>query len=266
MSEAMPEVMQQYQSRNFTAPMRNGHSVTHTVYSRGEGPVVVIIQELPGIGPEILELAEHFIGLGFSVVLPHLFGPLGRISMLGNVARVFCLRKEFHLFAKQASSPIVDWLAALCRDLRSRRNVSGVGVIGMCLTGNFAISLMADDSVLAGVASQPSLPLNDSRALHMSEEEVSEVRTALDEKGAMMSLRFAEDKICKAARFEAIDAAFNTEGEERVRLKTLPGKGHSVLTLDFVNEAGHPTRQALDEVLSYFRSALSPEPKGETRL
>jgi hypothetical protein len=39
-------------------------------------------------------------------------------------------------------------------------------------------------------------------------------------------------------------------------LKTLPGDGHSVLTLDFVDASGHPTREALDEVLGYFSKTL----------
>ena len=99
----------------------------------------------------------------FRVVLPHLFGPLGRTSMLGNMVRVMCMRREFKLFEKNGTSPVVDWLRALCNDLCQLHGLRGVGVIGMCLTGNFAISMMADDRVLAGVASQPSMPLLDQK-------------------------------------------------------------------------------------------------------
>lgn len=247
--------MEGYSVRTFTAPIASG-DLTHDVYERGEGPPVVIVQELPGIGPETLRLAERFVAEDFRVVLPHLFGPLGRISMLGNAARVFCLRREFHLFAKNASSPIVDWLRALCHDVRDREGVDGVGVIGMCLTGNFAISLMADDNVLAGVASQPSLPFFDQEALHMSDQEIERASTRLDRHGPMIALRFEEDRVCTAAKFDAIAARFNGEGRERIRLRTLPGKGHSVLTLDFSDEAGHPTLQALSEVLTYFGDKL----------
>jgi hypothetical protein len=41
-----------------------------------------------------------------------------------------------------------------------------------------------------------------------------------------------------------------------VREIVLPGKGHSVLTLDFVDEAGHPTHDALKNVLDYFAAKL----------
>ncbi len=252
----MADAMEGYSVRAFTGPLAEGRSVTHDVYERGEGPPIVIIQEMPGIGPQTLRLSERFIDEGLRVVLPHLFGPLGRVSTLGNAVRVLCLRREFHLFAKDASSPIVDWLKALCHDVRDREGVDGVGVIGMCLTGNFAISLMADDSVLAGVASQPSLPFFDQSALHMSDEEVTRATARLDEQGAMMALRFAGDKVCTAAKFDAIAQRFNTEDKQRIHLKTLPGDGHSVLTLDFSDEDGHPTRNALDEVLRYFTDKL----------
>jgi len=245
-----------YESRAFSAPLRNGRPVTHDVYERGDGPPVVLIQELPGIGPETLRLADRLVAAGYRVILPHLFGPLGRVSMLGNFARVFCMRREFHLFARQESSPVVDWLRALCRDVRPPADGGGVGVIGMCLTGNFAITLMADDSVLAAVASQPSLPLGAQGALHMSAGETQAARLRLDQHGPMLAFRFAGDRGCTAAKFDRIAETFNDGQKDRVQLTTLPGDGHSVLTLHFVDEDGHPTRAALQSVLDYFDATL----------
>jgi len=244
-----------YDKRTFTAPLTGGEDVTHDVYTKGTGGAcVVIIQELPGIGPETLSLAEKFVERGFRVVLPHLFGPLGRISLLGNMARVFCMRREFKLFESNRSSPVVDWLKALCGDLRLEHRADAVGVIGMCLTGNFAISLMADENVLAGVASQPSMPLNRQHALHMSEEEIAQARSRLDEHGPMMALRFEGDPLCTATKFKTIGDTFNDD-KQRIRLVELPGKGHSVLPLDLI-KGGEPAQQALDDVLGYFADKL----------
>ncbi|MEM8918080.1 MAG: dienelactone hydrolase family protein [Pseudomonadota bacterium] len=248
--------MDGYQKDSFTAATTTGREIAHDIYTKGAGPVIVIIQELPGIGPETLHLADKFEAAGFTVVLPHLFGPLGKISLGGNVLRVFCMRREFHLFAKRKTSPIVDWLRALCQKLKTDHGVPGVATIGMCLTGNFAISLMADDAVLAGVASQPSMPLHDQNALHMSDAEISDISDKLDRVGPMKAYRIAGDKICRAEKFAAIDRAFN-QGKERIELNTLPGKGHSVLTLDFVDEDGHPTKEAFDNIVGYFRKQLS---------
>lgn len=245
-----------YQKSVFTAAISDKKDITHDVYEKGDGPVVVIIQELPGIGQETLRLANAFLQKGFRVVMPHLFGPLGKTSMIGNTIRVLCMRREFQLFSTNQSSPIVDWLKALCRHLKEVHGVNGVGVIGMCLTGNFAISLMADEAVLAGVASQPSLPVHKGNGFHMSQEEIDRVRGRLDQHGPMKAFRFEKDILCPAARFKALDATFNADGKERIQLETLPGKGHSVLTIHFNDEAGHPTRKALDQVLEYFGEKL----------
>jgi dienelactone hydrolase len=240
----------------FTANCANGQPIKHDVYRRGSGAPVVIIQELPGIGPETLRLADEFVDRGFEVVLPHLFGPLGKVSMGGNMVRVFCMRKEFSLFEANRSSPIVDWLKALCRDIKTHGQLKGVGVIGMCLTGNFAISLMGDDSVLAAVSSQPSMPLLKSTELHMSAQDIATIRQRIDATAPIHAYRFAGDPLCNATKYQAIDNAFNEDGVTRVFTHTLPGKGHSVLTLDFVDEQGHPTREAMDEILAYFSAQL----------
>ncbi len=240
----------------FTTDLVDGKPLSHDVYTKGAGPVVLIIQELPGIGVETLRLADDLIAAGFSVVMPHLFGPLGKFSIVGNVARLFCMRREFALFARHKTSPVVAWLAALCDDTRKKHQVRGIGVIGMCLTGNFAISLMADDAVLAGVAAQPSLPLFGPDALHMSDQDIAEVRGALDEKGAMIAMRFKGDKACTAAKFNSLDAAFNDD-RQRIRLNTLPGDKHSILTGHFVDREGTPTHEALQEVIAYFTDKLN---------
>lgn len=247
--------MQGYSKRTFTAQIAGEFNVSHDVYTAGHGPIVVIIQELPGVGPQTLALAARLRDAGFTTVLPHLFGPLGQVSMVGNLVRVMCMRREFRLLEKHGTSPIVDWLRALCQELRVQHGVKGIATIGMCLTGNFAISLMADDSVLASVAAQPSMPIRGQAALHMSAEDIGAIRTRLDSTQPMLGYRFAEDSLCTAAKFKAIDEAFNTD-RERIRLRTLPGKGHSVLTMDFVDRSDHPTAQALAEIIGYFRSAL----------
>lgn len=252
----MPTQIKAYQKSSFSAKTKKGVTLTQDVYTRGAGKIVVLIQELPGIGQATLSLADRFVERGYKVILPHLFGPIGKVSMLGNLARVFCMRKEFKVFAKNESSPIVDWLKALCASAKAEHQVSGVAVIGMCLTGNFAISLMAEEAVLAGFASQPAMPFFKQDALHMSDQEVEIIKTKLDKVGPMHCGRFEGDKLCTSQKFDLINRKFNTDGVERIKLHELPGKGHSILTLDFVDDAGHPTTQALNEVMEYFDEQL----------
>ena len=244
-----------FEQRQFSSSAMGGEAVEHDIYEKGAGPVVVILQELPGIDPETIKFADKIVAAGFRVVMPHLFGPLNKFAIGRNIARLFCVRREINIFARNQSSPIVDWLKALCRDACQRYDVTGVGVIGMCLTGNFAISMMADDSVLASVASQPSLPLFSQGSLHMSKADVAEVSKRLDDHGPMLSFRFAGDKLCTAKKFDAIDNAFN-QGKERIKLTTVPGNQHAMLTAHFIHEEGSPTQVALDEIIDYFSQRL----------
>lgn len=252
-----PAQIDQYQKNTFSAPVSGGNVITHDVYSRGAGKLLVLVQELPGIGQETLALADRFVDRGYKVILPHLFGPIGKTAVMGNTIRVLCMRKEFRIFAANRSSPVVDWLKALCRHVKEEHGAKGVATIGMCLTGNFAIALMADDAVLAGFASQPSLPIFGQKKLHLPPEEVQKVKSRLDELGPMHCGRFAGDGFCTDRKFKMLDHTFNTDDKQRIVFHTLPGKGHSILTLDFVDEAGHPTARALQEVMAYFDEALA---------
>jgi len=251
----MPTQIDQYEQSRFSAETRQGHVIEHDVYWRGDGAIIVLIQELPGIGQSTLSLADKLVEAGFGVVMPHLFGPVGKTCVAKNLLRVFCLRKEFSLFSKNKTSPIIDWLKALCSSIREQKGVSGVGVIGMCLTGNFAISLMADDSVLAAVSSQPAMPFNDPAALHMSETEIAEIKANIDRNEPIKAYRFENDWMSRQVKFDALAREFNSD-KERVQMKVLAGNGHSVLTEDFVDQEGHPTYEALSDVLEYFQRVL----------
>ena len=249
-----------FKKEEFSARMRNGATAKHNIYSLGEGnKIVVIIQELPGIGQETLALADKFVERGYKVYLPHLFGPIGKTASSGNLIRVLCMQREFKIFARNESSPIVDFLSALCSNLKAKHKVKGVAVIGMCLTGNFAISLMANDDVLAGFASQPSLAVLNQGSLHMSPDEVARVKRNIDTVGAMHCGRFEKDKLCTMKKIKLLDRTFNEEDRKRIIFHEIPGKGHSILTLDFVDEEGHPTRKTLNAIFEYFDIQLSHE-------
>lgn len=247
-----------YKKEKFSHKLKNNKVATHDVYSIGEGSkVVVIIQELPGIGQETLALADRFVGRGYRVVLPHLFGPIGKTATASNFLRVVCMRREFKIFSKNMTSPIVDFLSKLCTSLKTKHQVKGVAVIGMCLTGNFAISLMANSDVLAGFASQPSLPIFRQNSLHMSPEEMRKVKHNLDTVGAMHCGHFEKDRLCTKKKMNMLDENFNYDDKQRIIFHELPGKGHAILTMDFVDKKGHPTYDTLMEIFDYFDFQLN---------
>jgi dienelactone hydrolase len=252
----------------FTERTFSHAGATRTVYRRGEGPGVVVMHEVPGITPEVARFARWVADAGFSVALPHLFGTPGKpVSMpyaVGQLLRA-CVSREFAVLAAHRSSPITDWLRALCRDLHAEVGGAGVGAVGMCLTGNFALALMMDDCLMAPVLSQPSLPfpLGGARktALHVSPEELGRIRERCAAGARVLGLRFTKDPMCPPERFESLRRELGPafEGIE-IDSKYGNPKGapvpHSVLTTDLVDEAGHPTRQAADRVLAFFAERL----------
>lgn len=243
--------------------------VTKPVYRRGTGPGVVVIHEIPGITPEVAAFARRVADEGFTVFLPHLFGTPGKkLSVpyaLGQMARA-CISREFHVLAKHESSPVTDWLRALCRHAHGECGGPGVGAIGMCLTGNFALSLMLDEAVMAPVLSQPSLPFPVSRAhraaLHLSDSDLEVVKKRARQGCGVLGLRFTSDPMSPRERFDTLRRELG-DGFEAIEIDSGPGNpygiprtAHSVVTKDLVDETGHPTREALDRVLSLFRERL----------
>jgi dienelactone hydrolase len=244
-----------------------------TVYRRGEGPGVVIMHEIPGITPEVARFARIVADDGFRAYLPHLFGtpgrPLSGGYVLGQMARA-CVSREFSVLARREASPITDWLRALCRHAHAECGGPGVGAIGMCLTGNFALALMVDACVMAPVLSQPSLPFPVSRshreALHVSDRDLEVIRKRAAGGCGVLGLRFTGDPLVPAERFERLRRELG-DGFSAVEIDSsagnphgLPRAAHSVVTTELVDEDGHPTREALDRVLGLFRERLAPTP------
>lgn len=246
--------MEGFTKTSFAAPIA-GKTKAFDVYRIGAGPPVILMQELPGIGEEVIALCYRLADAGFEVWAPHWFGPLGRTDA-GNLGRVLCMRREFQIFAKCKSSAIVDWMRALCAHVARTTGYERVGVIGMCLSGNFALTLIAEENVWAAVASQPSLAIRAHGSLHMSDEEIEATRSAIDAKGAMHAYRFEEDGFCTGERFAAIDHAFNAD---RVRVVThvIAGRGHAVISRHYDDAPNSPTKAAMLEILSYFRQQLT---------
>jgi dienelactone hydrolase len=242
---------------------------TRTVYRRGEGPGVVIMHEIPGITPPVAAFATRVADAGFSAFVPHLFGepgkPLSPLYAAGQLARA-CVSREFSVLAARQSSPITDWLRALCRHAHAELGGKGVGAIGMCLTGNFALALMVDPIVMAPVLSQPSLPFAigaERRAgLHLSDEDLATVKERVAGGCKVIGMRFTGDSLVPRERFDRLRAELG-DGFEAIEIDSSRGnphgiswKAHSVVTNDLVDREGHPTRAALDRVLGFFAERL----------
>lgn len=236
------------------------------VYVAGSGPGVVVMTEMPGISPHVARFARWVRDAGFTVYMPHLFGKDGATLnswyAVSTIAKA-CISKEFRAFAANASSPITQWLRALAAQAHAECGGKGVGAIGMCFTGNFALSMMLEKSVLAPVLAQPSLPLGKAGGMHIAPDELAAVKARMEaEDLTVRAYRFAGDSFCKAERFAAYAEALGDRFEGRVLPDSAanpntPYKNpHSVVTLHLIDEAGQPTAEARDEILAFFRMRL----------
>ena len=235
------------------------------VFRAGTGPAVLIMSEIPGITPQVAHFARRVDEAGFSVYMPYLFGETGRpVSkpyVLATIARN-CISRDFRVLAAHQSSPIVDWLRALANQAHQEQGGKGVGAIGMCFAGNFALGMMLGTKLLAPVLSQPSLPFFKKAGLHASDEEIAAAKERIEVDGArILGLRFQGDPLCPAKRFQRLRHTFGA-AFEAIELDPAtanpagPKPAHSVLTNHLIDEAGQPTRAALDRVLGFLAEQL----------
>jgi len=260
------------QLEDFTAREITLDGVTKVVHTAGSGPGVIVMTEMPGISPHVARFSRWVRDAGFTVYMPSLFGRDGAVVSAEEGGKIFqraCVSAEFQAFAANKSSPVTQWLRALAKQAHQECGGPGVGAIGMCFTGNFALSMMLESSVLAPVVSQPSLPLDDPAGIEMSSQEMAAVKERLEQEDlTVMAYRFEGDQFCKAQRFAAYQEALG----DRFIARELPDRAantevapffenfvktpHSVVTAHLIDEAGQPTIVARDEILAFFASRL----------
>ncbi len=223
-------------------------------YRRGNGPAVVVVHEIPGVTPAVIRFAEDVVARGFTVVMPDLVGTAGKEVSGGYIGRSMlkvCISREFTTMAMNKTSPIISWLRALARSLHQELGGKGVGAVGMCFSGGFALGMMVDDIMVAPVLSQPSLPFavgkSRARDLNLSPDDALVVKRRAAAGCQVLGLRFDQDKLV-GDRFlmlrEMLGDAFIA-----IELPSKDKKDHSVLT-EQRDDA------AVNRVLDFFASKL----------
>jgi dienelactone hydrolase len=224
--------------------------VTHPTYRKGAGPGVVMIHELPGMTAEVIAYGESLVEAGYTVVMPHLFGnvPASDASIVTALPKV-CVSREFNKLAVGVTSPVAGWLRSLARELHAELGGPGVGALGMCFTGGFALAMMVDDAVAAPVVAQPSLPFAIGKArgadLNLSPADLAVVKQRAAAGCAVLGLRYRKDP-ATGTRFDTLTREL---GDRFIRVE-LEGKGHSTLT-------AHRQQEAVDRVLAFFAERLN---------
>ena len=237
---------------SWTPGEHTADGVTHPTYRKGSGPGVVVISEIPGITPSVIGFAEEVLAAGHTVVMPHLFGTPGAEPTTGYMMKSMaqaCLSREFTVLAAGQTSPIASWLRSLARGLHEELGGPGVGAVGMCFTGGFALAMMVDPSVTAPVLAQPSLPFCVGRKraedLGLSPEDLAIVKQRAAEGQEVLGLRFLEDPAVGKHRFDSL----RRELGGAFLAVEFPGKQHSTLT-------EHRQQEGVDRVLAFLADKL----------
>jgi dienelactone hydrolase len=227
---------------------------TRDVHRRGAGPGVIVVHEIPGITPAVAAFANDVVDAGFTVVMPSLVGsagkPLSAGYTLASVAKV-CVSREFATWALQRTSPIITWLRALAADLHASVGGPGVGAVGMCFSGGFALGMMVDAVMVAPVLSQPSLPFAIGRAraadLNLSPADAERIAARAAAGCEVLGLRYDQDRLV-GSRFDSLRALLG-DAFIAVGLPSRSKRDHSVLT----EQRDEATAQ---QVIEFFRSKL----------
>ena len=208
-------------------------TLTRDTYRKGSGPVVVVVHEIPGITPAVERFANDVVNAGFTVVMPDLVGTPGReVSggyTISSMLKV-CISREFTNMALNKTSPIIAWLRALARSLHQEVGGPGVGAVGMCFSGGFALGMMVDDIMVAPVLSQPSLPFAIGKTrgadLNLSPDDAAVIAERAAQGCQVLGLRFDQDKLV-GDRFSSLRSLLG-DAFIAVEIPSQSPKDHSV--------------------------------------
>lgn len=215
--------------------------ITHETYRKGAGPGVLVIHEIPGITPSVLRFAEEVVSAGFTVLMPLLVGEVGREpsgAYIGSSMTKVCVSREFTHFALRQTSPIISWLRAIARQLHEEVGGAGVGAVGMCFSGGFALGMMLDERMIAPVLAQPSLPfaIGKSRGvdLNLSPSDAVVIANRAAAGCQVLGLKFGDDKLV-GDRFSSLRTLLG-DAFIGIEFPSTSKKDHSVLTEQRVDD------------------------------
>lgn len=233
-----------------------------TYYRSGSGPPVMVLHEIFGWSPADVAFCRLLRDRGgFTIYAPVLFGVPGRDGGVPYQAQCtlrVCVSREFAVFERNKSSPVCDDLRVLGRAMHAEHGPPGFGVIGLCLTGNFALAMLADEALVAPVVAEPSLPFDWSdkgkKSLHLSDSEIATARARAAKGTKVLGYRFAADTISPPERFERLRQELGDafEGHE---IESRSHRHHSVFAVDYAANAP-ATTEAFDRLVAFLHERL----------
>lgn len=225
--------------------------------SQTEGRPVIIMHEIFGLSPTVVEFARLVVAEGFKVYAPVMFGQTD--PPVKKMAPITCLVGEFKALSVNGPGKWADWIRDLAEQVFKTHGGPpggrGVGVIGLCLTGNLALSATLSPVVTGPVMSEPSLGLLPS-GLHVSKAELANAkRRTQSGELTIRGYRYEKDWICPAAKFARLDKEFG-HGFDGTTIPADDKELHSVFTEHLRDENGNFRHGELATLIAYLRKSI----------
>lgn len=227
----------------------------------GAGPPVMVLHEIFGLSSDDLAFCSRLASAGFTVYAPLLLGavdhPLTASYKLQCFAQAAASR-AFRALEIGVTAPVTRPLLDFARQIARWERVPAIGVVGLCLTGNLPLSMLADEIVAAGVLAEPSLPFrfgSQGRAdVHVSDADLRAVDARVRNGLHFLGFRFDGDDLCPPQRFETLSKRFGSSFESS-SLRPEHRGSHSVFATDYA--CSGPTLEAFTTMTEYFRKRLT---------
>ncbi len=225
------------------------------------GPTVILIHEAPGLSRSTFAIASVLAGHGYRIVLPVLLdaawtGP-GRRQQLASMLKI-CVARELSALSAGRTGAIVDWLRGLADEEHRVTGGRPVGVIGMCLSGGFALGVITNANVGAAVMSQPALPFRlplMGPDLGVSEDDLKAIHDRVGAGECIRAMRFSRDRISSRAKFDLIRREF--PDAECCEIETRDRSAHSVLAKAVEAPEDCPLGGALKDTIAFLDRHLA---------
>ena len=256
-----------FSSSAFEHPTSLGPIVRRVVRFEAPGPTVILIHEVPGLSASTFAIAAVLIEHGYRVVMPALLDaagpPGGRGAGAATMIRL-CVSRELAALASGRTGAIVEWLRGLAAAEGKATAGRPVGVVGMCMSGGFALAMIPFSPVSAAVLSQPALPfvLAPWRSdLGLSGDDLVELRARVGAGECVRALRFSRDRISPRKRMRLLQRTL--PAAECVEIETSNPRLHSVLgrAVDrtLKGRLGEDVQRALDDTIAFLDRHLKPD-------
>lgn len=247
-------------------------------------PPVLLLHEMPGLSPEVLELARSISDQGYTVYVPLLMGKPDENTdsdalffRRANSIRFsdplwesrFQPAAGGHPATRQAG--VVE-LAKLATAILARHSHHRMGVIGNSFSGHLAMALAARmEEVAAPVTSQPAYPFSlvTTSDVGLTGDEIAALRKRVAGGYQILGFRYEYDHICPRERFIQLRKYFGTHGfldrtlmgDRYQRTDGLPHGAHSVLALCYQpwtdpRKAEPVTHYAFRQLLAFLDAKL----------